>query len=327
MRRRFNHIEPIKPIRIRNRFSYSNPNETTESDEKVAIRSPVRSPDNDNEDMNFQYDYEEGNLSFQDNNDDDNAYDSINPQRYNDEMIFSQDDINSSDTEEEEESDNDYNSEEEEVDDNEINDEEEEGEGNNDDNEVEEERNNDEEERNDEEEEIHQIIEALDKDEIPSRDGEFAPYFNNYTTTALFCWLQKHNVSTKAYEDLVDIIHNPQFEPTHVIKNIRRFQLSRKRLPLLPITTKSIKILPKKTPSTSRGSKLSYQLSISEIIWRVLNNPMLKKHMYFGPGIDSEKKSEFWHGNLWGESPLFGQHEILISEGNKIMYFDTIMIY
>ena len=277
--------------------------------------------------MNFRYDYEEGNLSFQDNNDDDNAYDSINPQRYNDEMIFSQDDINSSDTEEEEESDNDYNSEEEEVDDNEINDEEEEGEGNNDDNEVEEERNNDEEERNDEEEEIHQIIEALDKDEIPSRDGEFAPYFNNYTTTALFCWLQKHNVSTKAYEDLVDIIHNPQFEPTHVIKNIRRFQLSRKRLPLLPITTKSIKILPKKTPSTSRGSKLSYQLSISEIIWRVLNNPMLKKHMYFGPGIDSEKKSEFWHGNLWGESPLFGQHEILISEGNKIMYFDTIMIY
>ncbi|GES98241.1 hypothetical protein GLOIN_2v1479904 [Rhizophagus clarus] len=126
--------------------------------------------------MDFQYDYEDGNLSFQDNNDDDNAYDSINPQHYNDEMIFSQDDINSSDTEEKEESDNDYNSEEKEVDDNEINDEEEEGEGNNDDNEVEEERNNDEEERNGEEEEIHQIIEALDKDEIPSCDGEFAPY-------------------------------------------------------------------------------------------------------------------------------------------------------
>jgi hypothetical protein len=34
------------------------------------------------------------------------------------------------------------------------------------------------------------------------------------------------------------------------------------------------------------------------------------KHIYFGPGIDSEKKSEFWHGNLWCESPLFEQHEI-----------------
>ncbi|UZO28136.1 uncharacterized protein OCT59_021679 [Rhizophagus irregularis] len=150
-------------------------------------------------------------------------------QDYNDEMIFSQDNVNSSDTEEEEESDNEYNyeEEEEEEDNNENNDEEEEDEGNNDDNnnQVEEERNNDEEERNydeeernNEEEEIHQIVEALDEDKIPFCNGQFAPYFDNYTTTALFCWLQKHNVSTKAYEDLVDIIHNSQFEPTHVLR-------------------------------------------------------------------------------------------------------------
>ncbi|GET55957.1 hypothetical protein GLOIN_2v1790940 [Rhizophagus irregularis DAOM 181602=DAOM 197198] len=297
MRRRYSHNKPIEPIRIRNRFSYSKPNETTDSDERVAIRSPVRSPDNDNDDMDFQYDHK----------------DDLN---YNDEMIFSQDNVNSSDTEEEEESDNEYNyeEEEEEEDNNENNDEEEEDEGNNDDNnnQVEEERNNDEEERNydeeernNEEEEIHQIVKALDEDKIPFCNSQFAPYFDNYITTALFCWLQKHNVSTKAYEDLVDIIHNSQFEPTHV----------------------SIKISPKKTPSTSRGSKLSYQLSISEIIWRVLNNPMLMKHMYFGPGINSEEKSEFWHGNLWGESPLFGQHEILISEvlyrsGDFVYYHD-----
>ncbi|GET52112.1 hypothetical protein GLOIN_2v1790940 [Rhizophagus irregularis DAOM 181602=DAOM 197198] len=288
MRRQYSHNKPIEPIRIRNRFSYSKPNETTDSDERVAIRSPVCSPDNDNDDMDFQYDHKDD-LSFQDINDDDNAYGSINPQDYNDEMIFSQDNVNSSDTKEEEESDNEYNyeEEEEEEDNNENNDEDEEDEGNNDDNNNqkrnndeekrnndEEERNNDEEERNNEEEEIHQI-------------------------------LQKHNVSTKAYKDLVDIIHNSQFEPTHV----------------------SIKISPKKTPSTSRGSKLSYQLSISEIIWRVLNNPMLMKYMYFGPGINSEEKSEFWHGNLWGESPLFGQHEILISEvlyrsGDFVYYHD-----
>ncbi|GET55076.1 hypothetical protein GLOIN_2v1790940 [Rhizophagus irregularis DAOM 181602=DAOM 197198] len=244
MRRRYSHNKPIEPIRIRNRFSYSKPNETTDSDERVAIRSPVRSPDNDNDDMDFQYDHK----------------DDLN-------------NVNSSDTEEEEESDNEYNyeEEEEEEDNNENNDEEEEEEGNNDDNNNQE-RNNDEEERNNEEEEIDQI---------------------------------KHNVSTKAYEDLVDIIHNSQFEPTHM----------------------SIKISPKKTPSTSRGSKLSYQLSISEIIWRVLNNPMLMKHMYFGPGINSEEKSEFWHGNLWGESLLFGQHEILISEvlyrsGDFVYYHD-----
>ncbi|UZO25829.1 uncharacterized protein OCT59_018087 [Rhizophagus irregularis] len=228
MRRRYSHNKPIEPIRIQNQFSYSKPNETTDSDERVAIRSPVRSPDNDNDDMDFQYDHKDD-LSFQDINDDDNAYGSINPQDYNDEMIFSQDNVNSSDTEEEEESDNEYNyeEEEEEEDNNENNDEEEEDEGNNDDNnnQVEEERNNDEEERNydeeernNEEEEIHQIVEALDEDKIPFCNGQFAPYFDNYTTTALFCWLQKHNVSTKAYEDLVDIIHNSQFEPTHVLR-------------------------------------------------------------------------------------------------------------
>ncbi|GET62077.1 hypothetical protein GLOIN_2v1790940 [Rhizophagus irregularis DAOM 181602=DAOM 197198] len=137
------------------------PNETTDSDERVAIRSPVRSPDNDNDDMDFQYDHK----------------DDLN-------------NVNSSDTEEEEESDNKYNyeEEEEEEDNNENNDEEEEEEGNNDNNNNQE-RNNDEEERNNEEEEIDQIVEALDEDKIP------------------FC---------NAYEDLVDIIHNSQFEPTHV---------------------------------------------------------------------------------------------------------------
>ncbi|GBC42452.2 hypothetical protein GLOIN_2v1790940 [Rhizophagus irregularis DAOM 181602=DAOM 197198] len=332
MRRRYSHAKPIKPIRIRNRFSYSNLGETTTSGER---RSPVRSPDNDDDNMDFQYNHEDNDLSFQDINDDDNEYGSIGPQYYNDEM---EDDDQSFDNEEEEETDNEYNSEEEEENDNEYNKDEEEDNDNGDNNEEEEEegnneeeeeRNNDEEEHNDnEEEEIHQIVEALDEDKIPSCNGEFAPYFDNYTTTALFCWLQKHNVSTKAYEDLVDIIHNPQFEPTHVVKNIRRFQSWRKRLPLLPIITKPIQILPKKTPSTSRDSKLSYQLSISDIIWRVLNNPMLMKHMYFGPGVNSETKSEYWHGTLWGESPLFGQHEIIISEviyqsGDFVYYHDN----
>ncbi|RGB21788.1 hypothetical protein C1646_777249 [Rhizophagus diaphanus] len=43
------------------------------SNERVAIRSSVRSPDNDNNDMDFQYDHKVD-LSFQDINDDDNAY-------------------------------------------------------------------------------------------------------------------------------------------------------------------------------------------------------------------------------------------------------------
>src|ERR1044072_7994418 len=161
------------------------------------------------------------------------------------------------------------------------------------------------------------IDEAFVKNKMPpyNSDNEFAPYFENFTTASLFCWIQKHNISTCAYEDLVEIIHNPQFVSTHVIKNVRRFRKWRQHLPLLPISAKSIPISLKKTPSTSKDSKMAYQLSINDIIWHVLNNPSLMKHMYFGPGIDSEIKSEYWHGTLWGESSFYGKEKITISKG------------
>ena len=169
-----------------------------------------------------------------------------------------------------------------------------------------------------ENEEYDNIIDkALDENKIPSynSNNEFAPYFENFTTASLFCWIQKHNISTSAYEDLAEIIHSPQFVSTHIIKNIRRFRKLRQHLSLLPILAKSIPISKKKPPSTSKNSKMSYQLSINDIIWHVLNNPSLMKHMYFGPGINSEIKSEFWHGTLWGESPFFGKEKIIISQG------------
>ncbi|GET61096.1 hypothetical protein GLOIN_2v1776429 [Rhizophagus irregularis DAOM 181602=DAOM 197198] len=148
------------------------------------------------------------------------------------------------------------------------------------------------------------VDEALAKDKLPSFDGDFAPYFQNLTTAALFCWIYKHNISTNAYEDLVDIIMRPEFNRDHIVKNIRRFRSWRERLPLPSISAKSISISSKKTPSTLKDSKMAYQLSISDIIWNVLNNPSLLKEMYFGAGVDSKTKSEYWHGTLWAESPF-----------------------
>src|SRR6266542_2919318 len=120
----------------------------------------------------------------------------------------------------------------------------------------------------DEEEYDNIIDKALDEDKMPSYDNnnEFALYFENFTTASLFCWLQKHNISTNAYEDLAKIIHNPQFMPTHVIKNVQRFRKWRQHLPLLSISERSISISSKKTLSTSKNSKMAYQLSISDII-------------------------------------------------------------
>src|SRR6266540_2324698 len=69
----------------------------------------------------------------------------------------------------------------------------------------------------DENEESSEDENNEDDDKMPSYDNnnEFAPYFENFTTASLFCWLQKYNISTNAYEDLAKIIHNPQFMPTH----------------------------------------------------------------------------------------------------------------
>ena len=52
-----------------------------------------------------------------------------------------------------------------------------------------------------------------------------------------------------------------------------------------------------------------------EHLKRVLNNPKLMPKMYFGPGVVTEKKCEFWHGELWQDSPLFGECELTIDTG------------
>jgi hypothetical protein len=69
---------------------------------------------------------------------------------------------------------------------------------------------------------------------------------------------------------------------------------------------------------------MAYQLSIGNIIWNILNNPSLLKEMYFGASVDSKTKSEYWHGILWAESSLFGQKQLMISEGKYLfIYFNA----
>ncbi|POG57656.1 hypothetical protein GLOIN_2v1886404 [Rhizophagus irregularis DAOM 181602=DAOM 197198] len=49
-------------------------------------------------------------------------------------------------------------------------------------------------------------------------DGRFAPYFENSTFALLFCWIQKHNISTHAYNDLVEVLHHQNFKVKDVVK-------------------------------------------------------------------------------------------------------------
>ncbi|CAG8807639.1 1964_t:CDS:2, partial [Gigaspora rosea] len=46
--------------------------------------------------------------------------------------------------------------------------------------------------------------------------NESASYFENLTFAKMFCWIQKHNISTSAYNDLVEILQNPAFKADNV---------------------------------------------------------------------------------------------------------------
>ena len=115
-------------------------------------------------------------------------------------------------------------------------------------------------------------------------------------------------------------MQHQEFKVKDVVKNIRRFRQWRNRLPLIPIRSRSIKINPKKTPSTSKGTKPCYYLSIRDIIQNILNNPSLYDTLYFGLGIEAEEKKEYWHGDLWAESLLFGQDKITINRGTVVWF-------
>ncbi|CAB5381625.1 unnamed protein product [Rhizophagus irregularis] len=162
---------------------------------------------------------------------------------------------------------------------------------------------------------IQETIEGKTKFEpLP---GEYGPYFQNFTEMMLFTWITKHMISTKAYDDLICILKHPNFRTEHIIENVRRLRLLRNRLPLQTVKSHSIPIQNMKTPSTSKPFKDAYTISVTEHIKRVLENENLQSQMYFGPGVETDIKKEFWDGNLWQESPLFGQFSIWI---NQVLY-------
>ncbi|CAG8639348.1 5431_t:CDS:2, partial [Ambispora leptoticha] len=78
---------------------------------------------------------------------------------------------------------------------------------------------------------------------------------------------------------------------------------------MIPINTKN-------TPSTSKDSNRVYYFSLIEHIQRMLKNPSISSHLYFGPGILSKSCEELWEGDLWAESPLFGQSNLITMQGS-----------
>ncbi|RIB18662.1 hypothetical protein C2G38_2183997 [Gigaspora rosea] len=120
--------------------------------------------------------------------------------------------------------------------------------------------------------------------------------------------------ATSEYEDLVKIITHPEFRTEDVPKNIWQVRRWRNRLPLVETRQHNVPLCMKKTLSTYKSTKKAFTISPLIHLERVLNNPALMPEMYFGPGVVTKEKQEFWHGELWQDSLLFGEFEIKNNE-------------
>ena len=100
--------------------------------------------------------------------------------------------------------------------------------------------------------------------------------------------------------------------------NLQKLKKYREKLPLIEIRSHKVPVNVHKTPSTTKEVTRAYYFSLIEHLKRILQNPTISSKLYFGPGIYSEICKEFWHGELWAESPLFGQSKIITTRGEFV---------
>ncbi|CAG8820135.1 18599_t:CDS:2, partial [Gigaspora rosea] len=87
-------------------------------------------------------------------------------------------------------------------------------------------------------------------------------------------------LTTAAYQDLIQILLHPK---KHLTTNLQCLKKQRERLSLMKIQSHMVLINTKNTPSTSKDSTRAYYFSLIKHIQRILNNPSLSSHLYFGP--------------------------------------------
>ncbi|CAG8775968.1 16645_t:CDS:1, partial [Funneliformis caledonium] len=119
---------------------------------------------------------------------------------------------------------------------------------------------------------------------------------------------------TAAYQDLIQILLHPKFEKEHLTTNLQSLKKQCEQLSLMKIQSHVILINTKNTPLTTKDSKRIYYFSLIEHLQQILKNPFFSSQLYFGPGIFSKSCEELWKGDLWAESPLFGQSNLITTQ-------------
>ncbi|PKK70661.1 hypothetical protein RhiirC2_866056 [Rhizophagus irregularis] len=129
--------------------------------------------------------------------------------------------------------------------------------------------------------------------------GDAGPYFPNFTIFLLFLWVIKHQIGFEAYKDFANIVKHPKFNANDVPFSLATVKKYRNGLPLLPFKGYNVSLNNHNTPSTSKPTTQAFIFPLKNILCRILSNPQLHEHMYFGPDIYIDKFGPFrnaYHG-------------------------------
>jgi hypothetical protein len=159
------------------------------------------------------------------------------------------------------------------------------------------------------------------------QDNQDEGNFTNISIMMMFTWITKHMIGRNAYRDLIKILKNEDFNLQDIPHNIQTLKEQNKHLPIYKIRKNTVNINKEKVPSNSQPTKITYSISIIDHIRAILKNTQIFPLLYFDPGIEDDQKSEFWHGKIWQESPLFGITNIKYNEGMKYNIVTLILIY
>ena len=178
---------------------------------------------------------------------------------------------------------------------------------------------------------------------FPPEDSEYSPFEN--WTKACFAILQaKHRFTKESFNDLVTVLIHPSFVLGQIPNNYDQLKSTMRSLPLLPYHEITVSLFSfffflfphprsnsletkkkKKFPSSSKRKKDKttkvYHFDVKALLTRMLNHPNRK---FFKNPVKPTQASEYWHGRLFRESPLFNNlspHKTENGSNLSLFYF------
>lgn len=135
----------------------------------------------------------------------------------------------------------------------------------------------------------------------------------SFTLLCLFIWVTINNISQTAFQTLVKILKDPEFDVDEIPYSINTLKKLRRRFPLDNIHSHVVPIEKVDGDSKTKSTAICYYFDIKDVIRNYCENPQIVTFCHFGLGESIDRCKEAYHGWLWRESILSSIGEYPIS--------------